>query len=340
MDQTLERKTNLIPPRFVNAPAPVVYDDDLPAPFVVSCLRLAGLTWNQEDEQTLPPLTIDELAVLLGGKQRRAWAHLHALRRRGYLKWTKTGDALTIHLEFSTKRKPIKRMQSFAYAGEGEGEKKKNNNPKFSSFSSISPSPSSPMQSFAYDDRVCANLATLAEFGVSETEPGALGAAQLEYVTPALIRAWGAELMNTPGVKQLGRLLLHKLDHTQSLPRCEEHRGGSRKNKADAQATLPSGAASDQSIELPADLIEGLQAIGWTDDFAEVKAYFRRAPDHVWRCLAHARASKKAQSKAAVFRHRLRQGEDASSAPPSPNKPSSAHTPSSATEYVDDNDWF
>jgi hypothetical protein len=278
---------------------------------------LAGLTWNRsdnEDKHQLPPLTIDELAVLLGGQQRRAWEHLHELRRRGYIKWTKAGDELSIRLEFSTTRKPIRRMQSFAY-----------------------------------DDRVRANLATLAEFGVGEKEPGALGAAQLEYVTSAFIRAWGAELMNTPGVKQLGRLLLHKLNNTQSLPRREEHRGGSRKNKSLAQSPLPAGSVSkddnepgnaDDGVELPADLIAELKAIGWTDDFAEVKEYFRRDPARVWRCLIHARTSKKAKNKSAVFRYRLRQSEDASPAPPSSSRRSSSCKPSASAEYVDDNDLF
>jgi hypothetical protein len=346
MDQTLERKTSLIPPRFVNAPAPVVYDDDLPAPFVVSCLRLAGLTWNQEDEQTLPPLTIDELAVLLGGKQRRAWEHLHELRRRGYLKWTKTGDELTIHLEFSTKRKPLKRMQSFAYAGEGEGDKNKYNNNLSSLYSSsTSPSPNTPMQSFALDDeRVRANLTTLTEFDVSEKEPGVRETAQLEYVTPAFIRAWAAELMTTPGVKQLGRLLLHKLNNTQSWPKSEEKRGGSRKPKNNAQTPLPESDNDDEAgdeIELPIDLVDGLKAIGWTDDFVEVSEYFKRDPEHVWRCLIHARTSKKAQNKPAIFRYRLRQGGDTSSTPsPKAKRPSSRKPTSSTTEYVDDNDLF
>jgi hypothetical protein len=357
MELSKERSTPLIPPRFANIEARVLYGD-LPGPFILTKCRLVGLTWNEENKEVLPPLNIYEIAVVLRLKPRQTWEHLHALRRRGEIEWTQVGDQLVIRLLCPALTKPLAQpmqsfafpdssMQTFASAGEGEGEKKKKkNNSSSLSFSSLSPTPSMRMQNFASDDeRVRANLSTLAEFGVNEKELGARETAQLAYVTPAFIRAWGADLMNTPGVKQLGRLLLHKLSNTQAWPKSEEKRGGSRKPKNNVQTPLPESdddeSANVDEIELPIDLVDGLKAIGWTDDFAEVGEYFKRDPEHVWRCLIHARTSKKAQNKPAIFRYRLRQGGDTPSTPsPRAKRPSSRKPTPSTTDYVDDNDLF
>lgn len=272
--------SSLTPPRFVNVSAHAVYGD-LPAPFFQSYARLAGLAWNQSDKETLPPLTLGELCIILNCRERQTWEHLHALRRTGWLTWTKLEHRLLIRLTTPT-------VQTFATPGEGDDEYQKT---QISTKTSSSPLP--PMQNFAD------NLAALAEYGVNPSRDDARAVAQLPHVTPTFIRAWARELQNTPKVKQLPSLLLHKLRYTQQPPRREEHRGGARQRKPSPSETTP-------APPLPADLLRTLETIGWTDALDEVAHYFAQNPARVRAWLEHARSSKTADSRAALFRWGLR----------------------------------
>lgn len=307
---------SLTPPRFVNLPADAVYGD-LPAPLVLSLARLRGLAWNQPDKTTLPPLTLGELSVVLGCRERQTWEHLHALRRAGWLAWIQQDGLLYIRLT-----QPA--LQSFASSGDQGDDDEAKQSPTHSVSSSSPP----PLQNFA------TNLAVLAEFGVESTDAEARTVAQLPHVTPDLIRAWGMELQNTPKVKRLPRLLLHKLRYTKHFPKQEEHRGGARTRPS--QNSKPPMENAKLPTGLPNDVLEALAALGWTDDLAEVHAHFAREPQRVWAWLEHARTSKTARDRAALFRWGLREGRYPAThdtLPPSP-------PPTSTPKYPSDNELF
>lgn len=332
----------LTPPRFVNLPSDAVYGD-LPASLFLSLARLRGLAWNQPDKTTLPPLTLGELSIVLGCRERQTWEHLHALRRAGWLAWLQNDGLLYIRLTQPT-------LQSFASSGDqGDDDEEKQDSTHSVSFSSSSPI--AALQNFA------TNLAVLAEFGVESTDAEARAVAQLPHVTPDLIRAWGMELQNTPKVKQLPRLLLHKLRYTKQFPKPEEHRGGARtratenaKVRAKDFSPLPTVMAKDFSPlptepqtsnfeppALPDDVREALEALGWTDDLAEVQAHFAREPQRVRAWLEHARTSKTARDRAALFRWGLRQE---GRYPPTNDTPPPSPSPTSTRKYVCDNELF
>jgi hypothetical protein len=302
--------TALTPPRFVNIAAYAVYGD-LPAPLFQSYARLAGLAWNQSDKHLLPPLTLGELSVVLGCRERQTWEHLHALRRAGWLAWTHLDQRLLIRLTLPP-------LQTFASPGDGDVDE---NDTTITDHTPSSSSPYPPMQNFA------TNLAILAEFGVDAASDAARTVAQLPHVTPQFIRAWAVELQNAPKVQQLPALLLHKLRYTQQPPRREEHRGGARSRHRRTPTT--------DASPLPADVLAALRDIGWTDDLGEVAEHFAQDPARVRAWLEHARTSKTADSRAGLFRWGLRQ---ASRYPPHPD--SAANDQRTSSNYTDDSQWF
>jgi hypothetical protein len=87
-----------------------------------------------------------------------------------------------------------------------------------------------PLQNFAVTERVAANLAALAAYGVDASD-AAQEAAQMDHVTPGLVQAWGEHLRRRP-CRNLPGLLLYKLRTTQHPPRAGERRGGNRQEPA------------------------------------------------------------------------------------------------------------
>jgi hypothetical protein len=90
------------------------------------------------------------------------------------------------------------------------------------------------LQRFAVDERGAANLAALAPYGVDTSAEAARETAQLDHVTPDLVRAWGEYLRGRP-CRNLPGLLLYKLRTTQNPPRAGERRGGNRQRAGMAQ---------------------------------------------------------------------------------------------------------
>jgi hypothetical protein len=124
------------------------------------------------------------------------------------------------------------------------------------------------LQNFAVTERLAANLAALAEYGVDVGEATAREAAQLDHVTPDLVRAWGEHLRGRP-CRNLPGLLLYKLRTTQSPPRTGERRGGSRRETAPVgpcQDALPIEEHAEQpeseivTVELTTGMLKRQQA--------------------------------------------------------------------------------
>ncbi len=73
------------PPRFVNLPAGILFDPQLPDALFRTLAQLHGLAWQTKGERT-PPATVAEFARLRGLKTRRMYDHLRELKAKGYIR--------------------------------------------------------------------------------------------------------------------------------------------------------------------------------------------------------------------------------------------------------------
>lgn len=208
----------VIPPRFVNIPSQLAYEATLPDALFRSYVRLRGLAWQSNYKQT-PPLTIEELAVLIHHNVRSAWGHLSQLRARGLLTWTSTPRGLVLRFEEAEES-----LQNFAVHHDHDYAADNQSNPAAAS---------ALMQDFAVQNfavntngRRDAVLLALAEYGVDVSAVGDL--LELEHVTPELVHTWGRRLAQQGNVRNLAGLLVYKLRTAPQPPRAEERRGGAR----------------------------------------------------------------------------------------------------------------
>jgi hypothetical protein len=88
---------SLIPPFFIKVPPQTLYDLTLPSSVHRTYEQIIGLCWQRDDDAT-PPLTVQELCVITGLRERRMWGHLRDLRYKGLLDWEKLkgGDRLVL----------------------------------------------------------------------------------------------------------------------------------------------------------------------------------------------------------------------------------------------------
>lgn len=243
-------KKPLIPTKYVNIPADLVYDAELSDPHFRTYVRLRGLAWGSSET---PPLTIDELAAICHRSVRSTWGHLSQLREQTDLTWTSVGSGRMIL--------------------------------KFRSLSSESVEPPEferetlpPLQEPAGNGRIEVALEALAAYGVDVSSPKAREVVQLEHVTAQFIDAWGEDLRRTPGVRNLPGLLLYKLQSTPHPPRTDERRGGRRaphppqQEEQQEQLPLP---------ELPAELEERLNQMGFQGSRQEIVEAWTEEPERV-----------------------------------------------------------
>lgn len=232
---------SLIPPSFVNVPSDPVYDAELPDPLFRTYIRLRGLAWQSKYQET-PPLRVEELAELCHHNIRSMWGHLSALRGLGLVTWHTAQGRMVFDLQ---------PLQKFAVDHDGvvatdpPGQEQQQQQPLLQTFAVDPPS----LQNFAADERRAANLAALAAYGVDASSPAAQETAQLDHVTPDLVRAWGEHLRSQP-CRNLPGLLLYKLRTTQSPPRTDERRGGSRQGIS-ATSSPQDAADPHDSVEQP-----------------------------------------------------------------------------------------
>lgn len=86
-----------LPPKFVNVPAPALFDLDLPDSVKVTLSQLHGLAWETKGERT-PPATVLELAEVRGLKERQMYTHLKALKDGNFIRVQSVGDGrIVIH---------------------------------------------------------------------------------------------------------------------------------------------------------------------------------------------------------------------------------------------------
>ena len=82
-----------VPPRYVVAPAALVYAD-LPRTIVVTGIRIWGLAWRHNYEYT-GPIEEEDLLELLGLRRRQLFEHLRRLMSTGMLRYTTTASRFT-----------------------------------------------------------------------------------------------------------------------------------------------------------------------------------------------------------------------------------------------------
>ncbi len=83
------------PPRFVNVPADVIFNANLPDALLRTLAQLHGLAWQTKGERT-PPATVAEFARLRGLKERRMYDHLRDLKTAGYIRVENLGHGQII----------------------------------------------------------------------------------------------------------------------------------------------------------------------------------------------------------------------------------------------------
>jgi hypothetical protein len=306
---------SLIPPTFVNVPADPVYDAGLPDPLFRTYVRLRGLAWQSKYRET-PPLRVEELAEICHHNVRSTWGHLSALRERGLVTWHTVRGRMVFDLQplqdfagdeawqdsqggpeslqkfaveplqtFAVDPPPLQNfavgqaLQNFAVHDDGGvtatdplDQEQQQQPPLLQKFAVDAP----VLQNFAVTERLAANLAALAAYGVDTDADAAQETAQLDHVTPGLVQAWGEHLRGRP-CRNLPGLLLYKLRTTQSPPRTGERRGGSRQGSAEVESSqkpLPLAGSAEQpeceivTVDAATGLLKRRQARGDRDAVA------------------------------------------------------------------------
>lgn len=87
----------LLPPRYVNAPASLVYGD-LPRSIIVTGLRIWGLGWQHEYKRT-GRIPIDALCELCGLSRTQLYEHLARLVATGVLRYTNIDGQFTFRFD-------------------------------------------------------------------------------------------------------------------------------------------------------------------------------------------------------------------------------------------------
>lgn len=327
-----------IPPEYVNVIASTVYDADLPASLFQAYCRIVGLAWRDRHHQQLPPATVAELAVYLHCKERSAWGHLIALRKRGLLSWTTAHGIVKIRLNTALTESPVSLqnfavpidhvvvdpdqdpsvliqqqqsdqslLQTFAVSNDhvvvdpdhsGSIQQQQSSDQSLLQTFAVKTDPNS-LQNFA----VNANLTALQKFAVDSETAEAQAVAALPHVTPELIQAWGESLQGRPQVYNLPGLLLYTLRTTHQLPRAEG-RGGLRRKTAPSHEQLELPTA--EQAALPDEVQTKLDQLGWNGDAAEIAKVHQSDPQRVQAWLDYALAQTAARSRAGLFRTGLR----------------------------------
>jgi hypothetical protein len=172
-------------------------------------------------------------------------------------------------VESSLQNFAVDHDDGIAAATDSPGQEQQQQPPLLQKFAVNPPS----LQNFAVNERVAANLAALAAYGVDVEEATAQETARLDHVTPDMVRTWGEHLRGRP-CRNLPGLLLYKLRTTQNPPRTGERRGGNRQETAVAgssQDALPIPESAEQpecevvTVDLLAGLLKRQQARGDRD---------------------------------------------------------------------------
>jgi hypothetical protein len=283
---------SLVPPRFAIAASPFLYDPDLPDHLYRTYARIAGLAWQKEvaTERTYektPPLTVYELAVICNLSVRNTWRHIRDLGQRGLLTWEQ--------------KKGVQTRMIFYPVWPGNGVDARD-----SQDVADDPAGALPASQGAPEPESASEThQALAEFGVNILEPLARQVAALPRVTPELVRAWGANLLQRPGIHNLPGLLLHILQrHTEPPPEAKPAPVASSRQPGLLQpATAPDqtglGSSTEKALDgaegieaLPAELEGALRDLGWSGDDAwrEVAGIASHDLDFVWAWVRYVEA--------------------------------------------------
>ncbi len=83
-----------LPPRYINLPAALVYDHSIKPVVRDTYVLLRGLAWKNQTET--PEMSWDELVEITGKPVSTLYAHLAALRDRGWLLFSRAGTGMII----------------------------------------------------------------------------------------------------------------------------------------------------------------------------------------------------------------------------------------------------
>jgi|GEM_PF-4514018 len=86
----------LIPPRYVNVPSKIIYDEAVQPAVRDTYVQLRGLAWGKEET---PPLSMEQITNILHKSRSTLYGHLTILRDQGWLQFS-TAQTLTIVVQF------------------------------------------------------------------------------------------------------------------------------------------------------------------------------------------------------------------------------------------------